>query len=286
MKSETMFGRADIVKARLYQEYTKHILPIRIEGGEHLQQLRDHIQAGGSAITLANHISIFDTGAGSVPIEQALQGISFRRLLLISTKFFPDIYNELEKDPTLASDPSVRNGLVRHKDELLSQWIGVTHANAHLAHLELLPIVQNYRMGEGKFWFHNVFSINKKSFDTARMALKNGRSVLGISPEGTRTEGVLHEAQRGINLLFRDSAVRHNTLLLPIALQGTKRHPLNIFTPLKVHFGELVTYDKVVEEAHTYSVNPEDILMLRIAAMLPFEMRGYYTDSRFIEVKP
>ncbi len=240
-------------------------------------------------IVFINHISLLDPGVITAGVEQVFKGLSHRKQLLTSTKFFPGFYDQLEQDETLRDDPSVQRGIVSHRENVLAQAGRIIAAVGRMRNIELVPIVQHYLMGDGKFRRHNVEQ-NIRSFECVIEAVRQGPTVVGISLEGTRSRtGMLLEAQRGINRLLRDPAVAGKTLLVPAALIGTDAvHQAgkglgNVFAPVSMQFGEPVDYDAIRKDAEKFALAQEDILMLRIAAMLPDEMHGYYGGEEFQE---
>lgn len=260
-------------------EALKNRWPVHIDGSEHLGEVRAHIQKGGSVAILINHASMRDSPVVALSLGPAIGKLDFRTIILFSTKFFPDIYDNLKKDPSLASDPDVQQGLARHRAELKGVEAFLVKLSAPILGFEALPIVQHHRMGEGLFRREST-KIDLQTFAHVTEAIKQGPTVLGLSLEGTRSkEGVFLPAQGGIKRLFRDNLVKEKTRLLAVALEGVQKW--NIVTPMKVHLDNLISYDRVIDEATTFTLNPEDILMLRIGAMLPAEMLGYYGDPQF-----
>jgi len=103
--------------------------------------------------------------------------------------------------------------------------------------------------------------------------------ALGIAPEGTRSKsGLMQEGKPGTIML----ALKSGAPVVPVALTGTE-DALKIFMRLRrphitVTFGEPFTLPEFAphhrsEELHRWT----DILMRRIAAMLPEKYRGVYS---------
>ena len=277
----------DSVLAGAYLYYIERLLPTTVEGREHLEPLRAHIKNGGSVIVFTNHTSLLDPGVITAVVEQVFEGLPHSKQLLTSTKFFPGFYGQLEQDEVLRKDPLVTDGIAIHRENELLIPGRIIAAVSRLRDIELVPMVQHYLMGEGKFLRHNVKQ-NLGSFAHVIQAIKDGPTVIGISMEGTRSkDGGLIPAQKGVNRLLRDPKVAQKTLLVPVALIGTDAvHHAgkglgNVFAPVSVQLGEPVSYEQIRQDAEQFSLAPEDILMLRIAAMLPDEMLGYYRAEEF-----
>ncbi len=101
--------------------------------------------------------------------------------------------------------------------------------------------------------------------------------VLGIFPEGSRNKGQLKRAMPGVALV----ALRSGAPILPVAITGTEqvRHLRRLFTRPKitVRIGEPFSLPLVegrVGKAQLTSMT--DLIMERVAALLPDSYRGYY----------
>jgi 1-acyl-sn-glycerol-3-phosphate acyltransferase len=102
--------------------------------------------------------------------------------------------------------------------------------------------------------------------------------VLGVAPEGTRARGTyaLQEAKTGIAYL----ATRASVPILPVGIAGTERLKDNMLrlrrTDLRIAVGEPIRLPKAGraggEELRVYT----DLVMARIAGLLPEEYRGVY----------
>ena len=117
------------------------------------------------------------------------------------------------------------------------------------------------------------------AFREGMEVLKAGRT-LGIAPEGTRSQtGVLLEGKPGTVLL----ALKAGCPIVPVAQWGTEKTFSELAKFRKAHitarFGPAFTFppldrEKRDEQMQNYTTE----LMLRIAALLPEEYRGFYRD--------
>lgn len=104
--------------------------------------------------------------------------------------------------------------------------------------------------------------------------------ILGIAPEGTRSStGALIPAKTGVAYL----ADRAGVPIIPVAITGTYQgiqQLLHFRRPtITVRFGKPFTLPKVPREDRENALNRNtDEIMCRIAAMLPPEYRGVYTN--------
>jgi 1-acyl-sn-glycerol-3-phosphate acyltransferase len=124
-------------------------------------------------------------------------------------------------------------------------------------------------------------------------ALKDGQ-VLGVAPEGTRSDhGRLQPARPGIVLL----ALRvPETPIVPVASYGQEKYRKNLRrlrrTEVSVAFGPPFWLESGVERV-TRQVRQQmtDEIMMQIAALLPPENRGVYSDlgsatERYLRFRP
>lgn len=114
---------------------------------------------------------------------------------------------------------------------------------------------------------------NRKSVLRARELLKTPGKAVGIAPEGTRSKSnELLQAENGLELFLR---VGNNVLALPLATEHSSIVPLA--TKSRVIVGKPFTYDEIKKE---HEENPKvsitDLMMKRIATLLPEKNRGYY----------
>ena len=117
--------------------------------------------------------------------------------------------------------------------------------------------------------------------DALRVALNELAlgTAFGIAPEGTRSRtGGLLEGKTGVAYL----ATRANVPILPAVVWGTEqiKHNIRRFkrTPVHVRVGELIYLPEGragVDKLQAYT----DLLMCRMASMLPPQYRGVYADK-------
>lgn len=136
------------------------------------------------------------------------------------------------------------------------------------------PIV---RMGGGIFIQRGT--VDRKAIAAAVEWLQAG-NIFGVAPEGTRSRtGELQRGKTGVVYLAHEAGVP----ILPMSLYGTEnvlsswarlRRPV-----LTVVVGELFHLPPIDEDNRSASARQQsDEIMLRIAALLPPQYRGYYAD--------
>ncbi|MBI2404752.1 1-acyl-sn-glycerol-3-phosphate acyltransferase [Candidatus Gottesmanbacteria bacterium] len=273
------------VKARAYWMFITHGLRLRWEGARHLDPVKRHIASGGSLVAISNHESIIDPGVVISLLQKALRGLIGTKIWLASSKFFPHLYDSLDHASTIAFTREI----AMHRQEAMEDEARSMGAIAAANRVQMLPIVQSHRMREGKFKRLNV-NINLASFDLLSATLREDRTVAGICPEGTRSlDGTLGEAQAGIQHVFRDKEVSDKTMILPLGLVGTRdihrvddgwRNPL---APVCAVFGPAFFYYDIRQDADTFHLLPKDLLMLRVARLLPSDKLGYYNQKQFLQ---
>lgn len=130
----------------------------------------------------------------------------------------------------------------------------------------------------GGIWISRE-EIDTRALRAARDHLKNG-GVLGIAPEGTRSEtGALLPAKTGVAFLADQARVP----IVPVAVSGTWQiasEILSIQRPkITVQFGEPFTLPAIERSDRDAGLqrNTEEI-MCRIAVLLPAKYRGVYAD--------
>ncbi|MEE8442107.1 MAG: lysophospholipid acyltransferase family protein, partial [Dehalococcoidia bacterium] len=105
--------------------------------------------------------------------------------------------------------------------------------------------------------------------------------MMGIFPEGTRNPNAMHRVPTsGVAYI----ALKTHSPILPVGITGTERIPamwriLFPFCHIKVRIGEpfsLPPVDGKLDEATLGSLT--EMIMLRVAALLPEEYRGEYSQ--------
>lgn len=114
---------------------------------------------------------------------------------------------------------------------------------------------------------------NRKSVLKARDLLRTPGKAIGVAPEGTRSKSnELLQAENGLELFLR---VGNNVLALPLATEHSSIVPLA--TKSRLIVGKPFTYDEIKKD---HEDSPEititDLMMKKIADLLPEKNRGYY----------
>lgn len=123
---------------------------------------------------------------------------------------------------------------------------------------------------------------SKADFTAFRLAIEQIKAgkAMGIAPEGTRSAtGKLNQGKSGSILL----ALKANVPIIPVAITGTENSVsqlLHFQRPrLRVRYGKafyLPPIDRNNRDEQMQKATDE--MMCRIAALLPENYRGYYTD--------
>lgn len=132
----------------------------------------------------------------------------------------------------------------------------------------------------------NREEIDTRALKAARDHLKGG-GVLGVAPEGTRSDtGALLQAKTGIAFLADQADVP----ILPVAVSGTWQITSEILTlrrpVIKVNIGEPFSLPRVDRKERDKDLRQNtDEIMCQLAALLPPENRGVYADHpRVLEI--
>ncbi len=209
-------------KARIYWLLVDRIIRRKVEQPQNLWAARRHLEQKKSLYIITNHQSMLDSGLAMSVVERECRGVIQHRIQPTSTKFFDvdELYDNLEL--TAAEREAVIAGKAVQKKDAKPEVGEALRIIARNQNLELVPVVQHYRLGTGTFLRVNM-RINETSFNRIEEVLKMEQAVGGISPEGTRSSsGLLLEGQPGSKRPFRDPVVRERTLILPIGLVGTR----------------------------------------------------------------
>ncbi len=143
---------------------------------------------------------------------------------------------------------------------------------------EKTPVLNLLFRHFGQAIFVNRGAPDKKALVAAMRALCQG-CVLGLAPEGTRShDGILRKGHDGAAWL----ASRTHALIVPIAIWGHEDvihgHWLHLKRPhIHIRVGAPFTLPPEAEKARSRELEPyTEMIMRKIAAMLPPERRGYY----------
>ncbi|GIW03914.1 MAG: 1-acyl-sn-glycerol-3-phosphate acyltransferase [Thermomicrobiales bacterium] len=131
---------------------------------------------------------------------------------------------------------------------------------------------------------------DRNAIRRAEAALAAGVAV-GMFPEGTRSETLaLRQAHAGTGLL----ALRNDVPVLPVAITGTERLPFNgakgrlqaqhqLPDPghrgVRIVFGEPFRIPREILARRTTPEDATEIMMIKLAQMLPPDYRGVYADK-------
>jgi 1-acyl-sn-glycerol-3-phosphate acyltransferase len=140
-----------------------------------------------------------------------------------------------------------------------------------------MPVINHLFRHFGQAIFVNRGAPDRRALKAAQEVLEQGR-VLGIAPEGTRShDGILRKGHDGAAWL----ASRTNAVIVPVAMWGHE-HIFHQWLRLRrpeVHFhvGEPYRLPPEAAQARSREMRPyTEMIMRRIASMLPPERRGYY----------
>lgn len=131
------------------------------------------------------------------------------------------------------------------------------------------------------FIFIDRFNLDMKAMREIMRRMNEGQTLV-IAPEGTRSRTEqLAEGKPGVAYL----AARYDWPILPVALSGTQDrlffHNLKHLrrTPIRIQAGELFRLPPLPREGRDEALRQyTDEIMVRIAAMLPEENRGFYAQ--------
>ncbi len=138
------------------------------------------------------------------------------------------------------------------------------------------PLIGFLLRGIGNFAIRRGES-DRRSIALALQVLANGLP-LGVFPEGHRSEAkTLLRGRPGISLL----ADRSDALIVPCGIVGTPTARLRPIrrTEVTLAFGKPFRISELPTEVRRDRQATADAIMLRLAELLPKEMRGVYADG-------
>jgi 1-acyl-sn-glycerol-3-phosphate acyltransferase len=122
------------------------------------------------------------------------------------------------------------------------------------------------------------FEGDLRAIRRSQETLRRGH-VLGMFPEGTRSGGRLGPGEPGTALL----ALRTGALVLPVAIWGTEnvKLPRDLLrrTRVYVRFGLPYRLQETTRITKEQIAQGTDVIMRKIADLLPQEYHGFYTDK-------
>lgn len=137
----------------------------------------------------------------------------------------------------------------------------------------------------------NIIPIHPNTPDTEALRkciekIKEGKSVL-IFPEGTRSRtGKMIEGKKGVVLIAKKTGVK----IVPLGIIGSEKlMPINDndmskekfnYANVKINVGEpFMLPEKLNDEKDSYNEKCLNMIMIKIAELLPEEYRGVYADK-------
>lgn len=210
-----------------------------------LKIAKQHLQSG-SILLYDNHFSILDTSVIAKFIESNFDFKTFS--VLAGRKHFD----------------KARGIATRLKSDIIESFVELKGFN-------VLQVVQKYETE----YYKDSREFNLISLKQAVRKLNTDGQILAISPEGTRSRSNgLIRAEDGMEMLFRLG--KNKALALPIAM-----HPYKIippFTKTIIEVGTPFSYREIEMEHALYpNTSITDLMMGRLASLLPEENRGYYS---------
>lgn len=154
-----------------------------------------------------------------------------------------------------------------------SKILGFMFPQWEMSHgVTVLPAVQE----KDKHLYPNHARINLQTTLKAREILKKPGTIVAYSPEGTRSaNGELGEAEEGADFILRTNK---NSLVIPVAAVNLSETKPKLYgSNTKIIVGTPFFYSDIQNDKKN---NPEaqikDLIMLRIATLLPEQNRGFY----------
>lgn len=242
--------------------WAERLVRTEIWGRQYLLEAAEHVNSGrGGLLVVPNHIGYLDAKLMQMVKQEINPALPFK-------VFLGNKYVGLNDDGTPADDS---------KNRVVGK---VASYASRRAAISLVPIAQTASSVEAARQAMEVMY-------TARDESLGENGVLGIFPEGTRSEGALQKAKEGaVNRLFRDLLnIQMKTKILPIAVRGTNRiislDPTKFrpFEKIIVSYGKPFSYEEGMREAKEYNMSLADVFMLHIGQLLPMNMWGAYTDT-------
>lgn len=225
------------------------LYPNRLAGPEderNLHTLRQKIEAGSSAVVMFNHGFIGDPYVAVASV--------FR---------------------TLGTDVPVWGPAAKKYHDILRypMQAAVLYLTSGPLGVNIVPLIQHY---DRESYSEQEIRRNLREFvAAAKEMLNQAGSVLFISPEGTRSEdGTLQRAQPGIEHF---SSYGSSVWYLPLGIiQEVKSRGYGFGGTVVVRAGEPFESSSIRQDEIPDGLTIADAMMLKVAALLPEDMRGVY----------
>lgn len=236
-----------------------------VDEGGNFQKAREHLKKGGGVIVVINHPHKYDSVLIGHAIENHLSSLDKVAALTALKHSDP---NRHKFDPSVSKSEYtiIDLGQKSKKFKILRVVQGSNIERAYYTtHPEAL---------EGK----SIAQFNSDSLNQAIEILKSGGVVMA-APSGTRDEnGIMGEAQPGIELLLRGA--RDNAIILPIGIVPPEDGEIHIGkTRVKLVIGNSFNFQELeAERAQNPQIKRKDLILRRVARLVPPQNRGYYHD--------
>ena len=234
-------------RQRVLAKFTGDVLRfttrIEVVNPQNLNTVKQHL-AYGSALVFSNHFAKLD------PIAYG--------------KMVGDYLTTLDNVTVMASrkhfDPQ------RGKLNRIQNYIGEGWEQDY--GIDIVKVVQRYDKDNYPDWE----SFNRQALKRVIEAARIPGRVIYVAPEGTRSRtNQLLEAENGLGAIFR---MGKNMLALPIAAQYGHVRPLMDKTIINV--GVPFRIEEIVDPSEKRPEVITDLMMRRLANLLPEQHRGYY----------
>lgn len=225
--------------------------------GTSLEKTREHLKQGGSLIVVINHAHSLNTVVIGHAIEDYVSPLDRVAAVTALKHSDPDRY---KFDKT-----------VKHSEYVLIDLAQKSRK------FKILRFVQRSDKERQYYKDHpqalggkSIMKFNYESGNEAIEILNRGGIVM-IAPEGTRSEdGNMQEAQTGTEGLLEKA--KANALILPVSV-------LRIGGKFRVVFGEPFSYEDLMrEQAQNPTIKLKDLIMRRVARLVPKGKRGFYEN--------
>lgn len=214
-----------------------------------LEIAREHLQTG-SIIVIFNH---------------------FKGDFFMWARFIQDNLTSLDNTTAM-----VAMKYLDTKRGLASKGLGFMFPKWEKSHgVTVLPVVQD----KDKHLYPNHAKINLQTTLTVRRILKTPGKVVAYSPEGTRgVIGGLGQAEEGADFILRTNK---KSMVIPVAAENlSENEPKLLGSKTKITVGKPFFYLDIEDDKAIHpEIETQDLIMQRIAALLPPKKRGHYRQA-------